>query len=317
MSNTTATLTSFASSQTSTLPFASHYYTDAPPLTAGCSSYNPLYKTSYSYNPSVAAGIIFTVLFTLSMIAHIGQSFWMRHYWLLVFAVGALTELIGWAARLWSAECVYNNTAFLMQISTLIIAPCFFTAGCYVILSRLIPIFGRNTSPLSPKLYLWIFCTCDLISIVIQAIGGGLASSASNSVPPANTHPGTATMVGGIVFQMFSIAIFTALFALVLFNARHNVISHNIKLVVAATTFAIILIFIRSVYRTIELSQGWSGYLIINERFFIALDGALMAAAVIVFNVVNPAQLLSGERAKDAPFMEGKGSPSRFHSSTV
>ena len=104
MSNTTATLTSFASSQTSTLPFASHYYTDAPPLTAGCSSYNPLYKTSYSYNPSVAAGIIFTVLFTLSMIAHIGQSFWMRHYWLLVFAVGALTELIGWAARLWSAE---------------------------------------------------------------------------------------------------------------------------------------------------------------------------------------------------------------------
>lgn len=38
-----------------------------------------------------------------------------------LFVMGALTEIIGWAGRTWSAECPYNNNAFLMQISTLII----------------------------------------------------------------------------------------------------------------------------------------------------------------------------------------------------
>lgn len=30
-------------------------------------------------------------------------------------------EVIGWAGRTWSSKCPYNSTAFLMQISTLII----------------------------------------------------------------------------------------------------------------------------------------------------------------------------------------------------
>lgn len=38
-----------------------------------------------------------------------------------VFAIGAVTEVIGWAGRTWSAACPYNNEAFLIQISTLII----------------------------------------------------------------------------------------------------------------------------------------------------------------------------------------------------
>lgn len=43
-------------------------------------------------------------------------------------------------------------------------APTFFTAGVYVILGRQIQILGRQVSPLSPVLYLWIFCTIDVIS---------------------------------------------------------------------------------------------------------------------------------------------------------
>lgn len=43
-------------------------------------------------------------------------------------------------------------------------APTFFTAGVYVILGRQIQILGRRVSPLSPALYLWIFCTIDVIS---------------------------------------------------------------------------------------------------------------------------------------------------------
>lgn len=32
-----------------------------------------------------------------------------------------IVEIVGWAGRAWSSQCPYNSTAFLMQISTLII----------------------------------------------------------------------------------------------------------------------------------------------------------------------------------------------------
>src|SRR4051795_1784919 len=87
--------------------------------------------------------------------------------------------------------------------------PTFFTAGIYILLGRFIQIFGRESSFLSPKQYLWIFCTCDIISLVVQAAGGGLASSESDKIG-GDTATGTNIMVAGIVFQLISITIFVA-----------------------------------------------------------------------------------------------------------
>lgn len=64
-------------------------------------------------------------------------------------------------------------------------------------------------------------------------------------------------------------------------------------LLVSTTTLAILLIVMRSIYRTVELAGGWAGYVIQTERYFIALDGALMAALVIMFNVFHPGALIS------------------------
>jgi hypothetical protein len=51
---------------------------------------------------------------------------------------------------------------------------------------------------------------------------------------------------------------------------------------------SVVLIVTRSIYRTIELLQGWSGYLVTTQRYFIALDGAMMVGAVGVFNIARP-----------------------------
>ncbi|RKL22261.1 hypothetical protein BFJ72_g14716 [Fusarium proliferatum] len=55
------------------------------------------------------------------------------------------------------------------------------------------------------------------------------------------------------------------------------------------------MIFVRSIYRTIELIQGWEGYLITHEGSFIGLDAATMVIAVGIFNVFDPVFLLRGE----------------------
>jgi hypothetical protein len=106
----------------------------------------------------------------------------------------SIAELIGWAGRTWSSECPYNGDAFLMQITTLIIAPTFFTAGLYVILGALINRLGRQSSILGPKMYAIIFLTCDIIALVVQAVGGAMASTESDRIN-GDTKPGTNIMV--------------------------------------------------------------------------------------------------------------------------
>ncbi|KAJ6120122.1 RTA1-domain-containing protein [Penicillium sp. IBT 18751x] len=277
-------------------------------LFIGCKAYVDGIQTSYGYVPSKAAGIAFCVLFGLSMIAHIVQFCWKRTWVYSVFAIGCLVELIGWAGRTWSAECPYNSTAFLMQISTLIIAPTFFTAGIYVLLGRLIQLYGRECSVLSPKLYLWIFCTCDVISLVVQAAGGGMASSESDN--KGDTAPGTNTMVAGIVFQLFSITVFVVC-AIDVFRRVKRLgmlgmaTNGSLRPLLAAMVLSVVCIYIRSIYRTIELAQGWNGYLITHQSYFIGLDGVMMVIAVGIFNICHPGWLLPS----DAEFTLPKNRP--------
>lgn len=65
-----------------------------------------------------------------------------------------------------------------MQISSLIIAPAFMAAGNYILLGRIIPVLGSKYSFIHPLSYTIVFVIGDLISLVIQAIGGGQASAA-------------------------------------------------------------------------------------------------------------------------------------------
>ena len=41
-----------------------------------------------------------------------------------------------------------------------------------------------------------------------------------------------------------------------------------------------------------ELLQGWKRFFITHEWYFIAFDGSTMAAAAIVFNIIDPAWFL-------------------------
>jgi hypothetical protein len=181
------------------------------------------------------------------------------------------------------------------------IAPTFFTAGIYVLLGEFIRRLGRQSSVLKPSLYLYIFVTCDIVSLVIQAIGGGMASGEATKVN-GDTAPGTHIMVAGIVFQLFSVTIFVLCAAdFIRRSMRHNLLQQltgSVVPLLGAMILSVVCIYIRSIYRTIELSQGWSGYLITHESYFIGLDGAMMVVAVVVFNILHPGWLLpDGEKS--------------------
>lgn len=122
-----------------------------------------------------------------------------------------------------------------------------------------------------------------------------MASMESNKVN-GNTKPGTDIMVAGIIFQLVSITIFVFCAVDFLRRVLNQRLLHTVQgtltPLLGAMIFSIVCIYARSIYRTIELLQGWSGYLISHERYFIALDGAMMVLAVVVFNVIHPGWLM-------------------------
>ncbi|KAI4175860.1 MAG: hypothetical protein LQ343_001474 [Gyalolechia ehrenbergii] len=281
--------------------------TTSPP---SCSSFDPTNPPNYGYTPSLAAGIVFVILFGIATTAQLAQTVISRRWWLLVFVLGGIGELLGWIARTWASQCVYSELAFKIQISTLIFSPAFFAAGIYIILGYIIRIFGPWTSPLTARQYLWIFCTIDFFSLLVQAVGGGMASAAG-SEPDGNVKPGTDTMIAGIVFQLAANLVFASLFASVIaktyqkgkgiLNVDHLSISQRerpatttkrLRTLAGATTISTLALIARGVYRSIELIQGWRGYLITTESYFIGLDGALMVIAVAIFVFANPCWVL-------------------------
>ncbi|RFU33279.1 hypothetical protein B7463_g3073, partial [Scytalidium lignicola] len=261
-------------------------------LLEGCHAIIPGLATSYGYIPSRAAGITFCVLFALTLIGHLFRSIQYRTWSSYLLTIAAATEILGWAGRTWNSKCPYNNHAFLMQITTLVIAPVFVAAAIYVVFGYLIRHRDRDEqySLLKPKLYLWVFCTCDVIALLIQASGAGVASHQFNT--GGNTTGGTHIVAGGIIFQLATMTCFLSCVVYFLVKSRNLPISRQEGLVLGAMIVSYITIYIRSVYRAVALLQGWRGELTTHERYFIALDGSMLVIALAVFNFLDPVVLL-------------------------
>ncbi|KAI2622406.1 RTA1-domain-containing protein [Hypoxylon sp. NC1633] len=250
----------------------------------------PGFNYAYGYRPSLAAGITFCILFGIAVFGHGFQTIRLRRWTSGLLTIGASTELIGWAGRTWSSECPYNQNAYLIQITTLIIAPVFFTAALYVLLGTFISILGQEYSLISARTYTIIFMTCDVVSLVVQAAGGAMASSAAGQ--QKDTKLGTNIMVAGVIFQLVAMTAF-ALLALD-FCRRSSKLDtpREYNKILVASLISLIAIYARSIFRAIELIEGWTGYLMMYEAYFIALDGALMAIAVGIFLLFDPARTI-------------------------
>lgn len=64
--------------------------------------------------------------------------------------------------------------------------------------------------------------------------------------------------------------------------------SAKFRAFLVALGLATFCIFIRSIYRVAELSEGWTGALIRNQRLFIGFEGAMVIVAVLVLNIFHP-----------------------------
>jgi hypothetical protein len=137
---------------------------------------------------------------------------------------------------------------------------------------------GTSYSRLSPAMYYYIFITCDVISLTLQATGGGMSSNSAGQ-----SYIGVDIALAGLSFQVFTLTLFICLatdYAIRYSRGRraakegeHAELNTRFKVFVGFLSFAILLILIRCVYRIDELSDGYDGPLIHNEGLFIGLEG--------------------------------------------
>lgn len=280
------------------------------PHTKACLPYDPQIANPYGYHPSLAPGVVLVILFGISAATHAWQSLRYRTPWHWAFFLGAFFECVGWIARIITHKCAYSVTMFKMQLAVLIsgnvllpflieshidialLAPAFTQAGIYAILWVMVSLLGRHTSPLPPKVYIITFLIVDVVCLSLQAIGGGLAGAAFSK--KTSTKPGTDTMVVGIVAQLVSTCVFAILLNYAFIKGSRQIrANRNLLILSGATLLSIGCMIIRGIYRSIELLQGWRGYLITTERFAIALEGCMMIIAVAIFNIFHPGRLIA------------------------
>ncbi|KAK2771833.1 hypothetical protein FQN53_004872 [Emmonsiellopsis sp. PD_33] len=270
----------------------------------------PIEASIYQYRPSLAANATFIALFSFSGLIHLVQTI-VYHFrqpgnnsnisssssninnnitnhaysYTLPILIGCAGEIIGYVGRVLIHIDPFDINGFLIQICCLTIAPAFYTAAIYFCIADIIRLFGEETSRLAPAQYARIFISCDLVSLILQGAGGGIASVATRGGRDGST--GTNIMIAGLAFQVFSLLVFITLLGEFVWRVRRGmgkwgngtekgpVRIPRSRLWVFSSFFslAILCIFIRCAYRVAELSEGWGGELIREEGTFIGLEG--------------------------------------------
>lgn len=73
-----------------------------------------------------------------------------------------------------------------------------------------------------------------------------------------------------------------------------GICTDKIKHMAYGLVFMTTCLFVRAIYRTVELSGGWDGRVISTQLYFNVLDGAMVVLAVYTMNLAHPGRLLGG-----------------------
>ncbi|GAA5894586.1 RTA1 domain-containing protein [Sporobolomyces salmoneus] len=255
---------------------------------------NPYETTSYGYVPSISYGAIFITVFGLTLLAHTAQIVVSRKmYFMVCMSLGCLGEVIGWIFRLISHSQPANRNAYIGQISVLIISPTFFSAALYWALGVIIQLVAPRHSIISAKWFKILFVVADFISLVVQGIGGGMAGSAETD---DQLDLGSNIMLGGIVFQLIVMIVYVAYGIYWSLKAKEEVARSGKKMryMLYALFAASLCIIARGIFRTVELAEGFDGFLAVHEQY-ILIDAIPIAACSFILNLVHPAWFLKVE----------------------
>ncbi|KAF7189313.1 Efflux pump himE [Pseudocercospora fuligena] len=246
----------------------------------------------YGYTPSLAVGVLGVVLFVIATAAHLYLLIRHRTWYFTPMLVGTVMEVVGYVFRLLSSQQdPYSVPWFVVQYFFIVIAPVFFSAAIYTIVSIMINIYGHDHAPLPPKAILATFITCDVVATIVQIAGAALVGVAYSNQKNPTTY--NHILLAGLAFQVFSFAVFLIILAWTLSKARNSPRSID-KGFITGVIVATIAVYLRTCFRLAETAEGLMQHLSTHEVFFGCLEFALIVIAVFIFTYWHPGRWLSG-----------------------
>lgn len=225
----------------------------------------PAEATTYGYYPNFAGNVFFAVFFGVLGAFQLGFGIYFRTWtFMIALGVGTFMEMAGYIGRVMMNDNPWNQSGFKLQIVCLVLAPTFVAAGVYLTLKHIVLNLGPEHSRLKPRLFTWIFISCDVGSLILQAAGGGVAAAAGNTDQKL-LKAGDDIIIAGIAFQVATMVV-CGLFGLHFFwnVARHGnglagektldglaptISPMRMKLILGAEIFAYFTVLIRCIYR--------------------------------------------------------------------
>ncbi|KZP15033.1 hypothetical protein FIBSPDRAFT_1048403 [Athelia psychrophila] len=219
--------------------------------------------------------------------------------YMLVIAIGSTSMALGFAFREIFIGDPYSEGKFIIQDLLILLSPCFFLAGDYMILSRLAVSLTTPSTPVSEKCLMIpatriskIFVWGDVATFLIQAIGGSMTTQA------AHANLGKKIALIGLILQLVSFGLFTCL--LIAFGLRVRKLFPEVwalssrtggkdwRILLVVTGITCIGILVRSAFRILEFSQGGTGYITMHEAFFYLFDSLPLFLAISLYVFVWP-----------------------------
>lgn len=313
----------------------------------------PVEATLYGYYPNLGGNAFFAALFGVLLISQLIIGTVTRTWtFMIAVGIGCFGEMVGYIGRLVQYNNPWSDAGLETQICCLVISPSFLAAGIYLTIKHMMLYCGPEYSRLKPKWYPRIFIGSDLGSIIIQAIGGGVAASAKGGNNSTLLSAGDGLIIAGIALQAVTMAICGAL-VLDYFLRRRRALRSNstpphtpkesstndaeqsiygsspktqrqFRIFCFAIGFAFFAILIRCIYRIPEMAGGWGNPRMRDETVFLILDGMMCAMASIAFTVAHPGFMFAPmkknkkrtvvDRETPSPVAEKKWSPKSLFS---
>ncbi|KAL6711495.1 hypothetical protein ACN47E_004429 [Coniothyrium glycines] len=280
-------------------------FRDCVEVSAEC----PVNATLYGYRPNMGANAFLCAVFGICFIATLVIGIMTKTWtYTLALGIGTFLECAGYVGRVMMHSNPWTESGFKLQICCLVLGPSFVAAAIYLTLKHFVLYCGPEHSLIKARLYPWIFIGFDFGSIVLQAIGGGMAA-AGGTHNAALINAGNNLIVAGIALQVVTMSVCGGLVLVYVFRyrkARKNLASDEksayaldkeqgdinlgkIRLFAWMIVLAFTTVLIRCIYRLPEMAGGWGNALMRNETEFLILDGMMIAIACIVLTVFHPA----------------------------
>ncbi|KAF2638969.1 RTA1-domain-containing protein [Massarina eburnea CBS 473.64] len=266
----------------------------------------PMEWAILQYRPNLIGNIIYLTLFGVLLASQLFFGIRKKTYkYCATVCLGIIGEMVGYVGRLMVNKNPFPMDNFLINLVPLTVSPALLTGAIYLCLGRVIIAIGAENSRIRPKWYTYIFIGSDLLSLVLQAVGGAIASTADDK---KGSDVGVKIMIAGLVFQVASMTAFFTIwgdFVLSVKKAgKKGTLARSqpplyrglrdsgiLKWFQLSLFIATVLIFVRCIYRVAELWGGFDSHLANHELTFMIFEGPMIIGAVSAMTVMHPGRV--------------------------